>query len=264
MRLMSNHCEVHSKRFAGQMKRYGKLGLTSIGIICGESVYATDFSAMLGAAVVSSESVIVGEDDDDLKLYPYAKLEYGNFSISKDGIGLAFELNETDSLSFLLSSRDSAFDSSNAALRAIDTPDDAIDLGLTWSTKTKFAEYGVSGITDVSDTHNGYELSFSVAKPMRALGGLLKPSVELSLQSEGIVDYYYGVSASEATSELAAYKGKSALLTSLGVQYLYQLTDSWVTLTSVSYTHLGSGITDSSIVDKDSAWSGVFGIAYKF
>lgn len=76
---------------------------------------------------------------------------------------------------------------------------------------------------------------------------------------------YYGVSVQEsAGSGFAAYQGNDALVSRAELTHIFPFGDHWQTITNVSYSNLGSGIKDSSIVERSDVWGGSLTVAYKF
>ncbi len=239
------------------------LGGVMTTILCSPA-FAGEFSYKLGAAVIGSQDYVIGEDNE-LLLVPYGEFEYGMFKLDKDGLTATYDIDDSHSISAGINQRRSSFDrSDNKILKHFDKRDSAIEMTAKWMFSVEDGDISLSATGDVSDTHNGYEIGVEYSKNMMALNGLVIPSVSLTLQSEELVDYYYGVNASEATANIAAYKGKESLTAKLAVTHIYSLTENWSTFTNVGWQYLGSGITDSSIVKKDNVWTVVFGAVYDF
>jgi outer membrane protein len=78
------------------------------------------------------------------------------------------------------------------------------------------------------------------------------------------VDYYFGVTAGEATATRPAYTGKATTDFNLGVRFDYALSRNQLILMDVSSTRRGSGASDSPLVDKDIVPSLRLGYLYRF
>lgn len=227
-------------------------------------VFANELSASVGAAVIGSQSYIIGENHE-ARIVPYVELGYGMFSLNEDGLTMTYEVDDANSVSVIISQRESVFDrGDNNKLRHFDKRDSAVELTANWMYSFENGDITLSATGDVSNTHDGYEIGMGYSKNIVALGGMLIPSVAVALQSEELVDYYYGVSSKESTSDIAEYKGKDSLTAALSVAHIYSISEDWSTFTNVSWQYLGSGISDSSIVKKDNVWTVILGAAYEF
>ena len=76
----------------------------------------------------------------------------------------------------------------------------------------------------------------------------LTPFVGAEWISAAVVDYYYGVTASEATPSRPAYTGESSISYSAGLNTTYLLNRSWLLIGGVHYSTLGSSIVESPLV----------------
>lgn len=249
-------------RFVSKPTQYRALmAVTLMGI--GVSANAADFEASLGGVALLGQSHVIGEEDDP-RLLPYANLSYGRYSLSPDGLGVAFDMGQPDTFNLILGYRESAVDSGNDELTMLDERDSAVELTASWVRKTRAFELSFSATTDISSAHEGYELGAGISFPRPFMGGFLIPGVELSYQSDKLVNYYYGVSASEASGNITQYESDGSWLTSAGVDYIHPIAGNWASYTNVSWQNLGDGISDSPIVERSSVWSGVIGVFYKF
>ncbi|PLZ00585.1 MipA/OmpV family protein [Burkholderia sp. WAC0059] len=78
----------------------------------------------------------------------------------------------------------------------------------------------------------------------------ITPHVGVEWLSEKYVDYYYGVSPSEARPGRPAYTGTATWNTSLGTRVDYSLTEHQRVLLDVGVSRLGGAIADSPLVGK--------------
>ncbi len=76
----------------------------------------------------------------------------------------------------------------------------------------------------------------------------LIPNIGAEWLSMRVVDYYFGVTAAEATVIRPAYTGRDTLNYNAGLNAVYFLNKSWILLGGVHLTHQGSGIEDSPLV----------------
>jgi len=113
-----------------------------------------------------------------------------------------------------------------------------------------------------TDRHNGSISQFAVSLPMEWSRGYLVPSVEATYQSGDYADYYYSVTAAEATVSRPAYESGAATNTAFRIRWGYALSEKWLLSGRVGVEVLDSEITASPIVDRDRIWSATIGLAY--
>lgn len=115
---------------------------------------------------------------------------------------------------------------------------------------------------EIFSSYGGPTSEFKMSLPREQPRGWFVPSVTLVNNSAGHNRYYYGVSESEARPGLEEYRPGSSTNVKASVSTGYAIDNRWLLSVSIHHEWLGSAITDSPIVDKDSLWSGSIGIAY--
>ena len=90
----------------------------------------------------------------------------------------------------------------------------------------------------------------------------LTPRIGATWLDSDYVGYYYGVRATEARPGRAAYAGKSALNTEVGVHAQYSLTDRQFVYLDVSANRLDAAIRDSPIVER--TWLPALRVGYLY
>jgi outer membrane protein len=131
----------------------------------------------------------------------------------------------------------------------------------TW--RNAIANVSVDWLKDVSGRSKGSEFKLGAEHPFRFAGAFeIAPHAQFLHVDGKYVDYYYGVRASEATPVRQEYLGKSTSELQAGVRFAYLLAAHQRILLDVSDTHLGSGITDSPIVDR--TWMPALRIGYTY
>lgn len=227
-------------------------------------VEAAEFDADLGLTLSGQQNHVIGEENE-AELHPYLNLKYGMFVASPEGVGMTTNVGESNQLSALFLMRKSVIDhDDNKQLAYLGKRKDATELALHW---THFAPYvDITGTVsmDVSDAHDGYEAKLMLSKRIETALGSLIPAAAIQYQSDDLVDYYYGVRTSEASSSFSAYKGKASTNANVSMTHVYPMTDQWHVATTVAYDYLGDGISDSTIVKESGYWSGSMTVFYAF
>lgn len=117
---------------------------------------------------------------------------------------------------------------------------------------------------EIFSDYGGPTTEFQLSLPREHPWGWFVPSVTLLRNSAGHNRYYYGISDAEAAANpgLEPYSPGSSLNVKARLSMGYAINNRWLLSVSLNHEWLGSEITGSPIVDKDSIWSGNVGIAY--
>ena len=117
---------------------------------------------------------------------------------------------------------------------------------------------------EIFSDYSGPTTEFKASLPWEHPWGWFVPSVTLLWNSAAHNRYYYGVSESEAAviPGLDPYTPGGSLNVKAGISAGYAINNRWLLSVSLNHEWLGSEITGSPIIDKDSTWSGNVGIAY--
>lgn len=152
-----------------------------------------------------------------------------------------------------------------SALTGMDKRYTSVEGGIhgIWLSHGLFISYGL--FTDISGRSHGSSAQLSLARPFRlAPRWHLVPSISGEWLSADIVDYYYGVTASEATATRPAYTGSASSNLRLGLMLTYRLSRDWSLFGGAGVTRLGGGISDSPIVSRDSITALHLGAGWRF
>lgn len=128
-----------------------------------------------------------------------------------------------------------------------------------WSVHFELKHY-----REIFSDYGGPTTELRASLPREHPWGWFVPSVTLIANSAEHNRYYYGVSAAEAAVNpgLEPYAPGSSLNVKARMSTGYAISERWLLSVSLNHEWLGSGISDSPIVDKRSVWSGTVGIAY--
>ncbi len=182
---------------------------------------------------------IIGYRGEKLQVYgpfvSYEFLEIGDFEISG-----------------LLSPRFNGFDESDSdVFEGMDDRKFSMDAGLGLRYEKLDWKVELSTRYDILDRSNGYEIIGKLGRVYRSGPVFIEPAIGLSYLDSSHVDYYYGVSDSEATPEREAFKGDEALNSTLGVSFITPLFFNGLTRLSIQNTWFDSSITDSPLTDSE-------------
>lgn len=225
----------------------------------------TEFNVSLGLGAGFSESIYQGIDDDTQAL-PLFDIEYGNFYLS--GLEAGYRYYETDTVSLYAAIAGDDLDgerTDSAQLRDLGDVDSGTNLKLGAELETDIGILELSVMQDLSDEHEGTQVSFGWGVPLVEKGRFsLMAEANVSWLSDDLVNHYYGVSASQAQPGRAAYSADSAWVYGAGLNGRYAMTENWIVIGAVGYEAYSDEITDSSIVNEDSTVSAMLGVMYRF
>ena len=152
----------------------------------------------------------------------------------------------------------------SAALNGMKDRDVTLDAGFSVATSDTWGVLSLKFLGDALGVHEGYEISASYQYPLQFENWTLVPSISVKMPSADLVDYYYGVRATEATADRTSYAGKSAINTAIGMNAIYQIADHWQFAGGAEYVRLGSGIADSPIIERDHEATVFSALVYRF
>lgn len=117
---------------------------------------------------------------------------------------------------------------------------------------------------DVSGEHDGQEVELTLGYEWAAGGFDITPSISVAWLSEDYVDYFYGVSASEARADRPVYAPGSSYELGLELMVTRDIGENWKGVLIGGISTFGDDIKDSPLVDEDYEIEGVIGLMYTF
>ncbi|MCF2857647.1 MipA/OmpV family protein [Pseudoalteromonas sp. SMS1] len=131
----------------------------------------------------------------------------------------------------------------------------------------KYGKLSILWLHDVTGTYRGYhgQIDYSYHVPVgQPHIARLKLKVGAEYKSQKLVDYYYGISPLDTESEYHLYTGKATINPFVSIAFNYRLNQDWQLKFSAKQTWLGSGITDSPLIDKKYTSNVFIGGVYEF
>jgi MipA family protein len=141
----------------------------------------------------------------------------------------------------------------------------AVEAGFAASLRFGGVEAAIEALKDISDTHNGAAVGFSVSTGMAVTDQLSIGAKAGALwMDEKLATYSYGIRAAEATGALPAHSIKASIIPSIGLQATYAVTEHVSLVSGVQAQFLPSNITRSPIVKRSTLVSAMIGVRYAF
>lgn len=136
--------------------------------------------------------------------------------------------------------------------------------GLEISGAWGITEWQFQLLQDVSDAHNGQEVRFALGSGFASGKNQFSGALGFTWKSARLVDYYYGVSPSEAPETPFIYRPNSATVPFVRLGWKRRLSEHWRLTGTIQLERLGGAITNSPIVNQDHVVQVFFGALYRF
>jgi outer membrane protein len=142
--------------------------------------------------------------------------------------------------------------------------DYAIEAGVEVLTDGEWGMAAFRAFHDVSDTHNGYEVSAEYS--FRWVHGRwsVSPTAALTYKSSALSDYYWGVHEDEATFLLPAYEVDGGIGWEAGLRTSYYVNKSGRLALSVNYESLQHSVAMSPLVEDKQVLGYFAGMVWQF
>ncbi|MBF0121885.1 MAG: MipA/OmpV family protein [Candidatus Omnitrophica bacterium] len=246
--------------------------LNTLFVIWGVLFFATVAMAeesmkLIGGGAVISSSPYRGIGAKITPL-PLIRYDYKDFYIKGVEAGYRFFKTEDVTLSILGSPRFMGYHSSDSdALQGMENRNNSFDAGVSGDYKLPKCggiAMGASILTDVAGVHDGQVMTLSLSKKFSIKHFKLTPSLGARLQTSSLVDYYYGVRASEVAADRPEYKPGTAVNYFGDMMFNFGIHPKWIVITKVGVEFLDHEITRSPIVNKDYLVTGIIGVTRRF
>ncbi len=231
-----------------------------------EAVFPGGRKWAAGLGVFTSPNPFI---DHGTEIAPIPLILYSGDRFQALGTGLQYSLIRSPRLQFGMQSnfRFEGFDPEKGShLAGMERRNGAFEVGAraSWFLSPSIGEFAIQAMTDASGVHDGHEVSFGLQRPFGTMRWSIAPSVSAKWKSAELVDYYYGVRASEATDDRTSYAGEAAWNWGAGVEFNYFMSWDWLLTGGTDYQRLSSEIRDSPIVEDGHAFSQSVAVLYLF
>ncbi len=149
-------------------------------------------------------------------------------------------------------------------IKGMEDRNPAFEVGLGLKSHTASGQYVLEGLIDVTNAHEGFELTAKYSYPKQSGRWLIEPAIGLQVQSADLVDYYHGVRVSEVQDGRPAYRGDQAINTLTSLIVGYAINAQLLAIAGMEQILLDTSITDSPIVSKKQVRKIYLGIIYNF
>ncbi len=219
----------------------------------------------VGIAVASTKRPYTGSGNKTMVL---PVLSYEGEYVRVAGAGIDLKLGSTGPLDFAFRTKfalGDGYKSSDAPiLNGMVARKGSLWAGpaVTWN--ADFAKISFEVLADALRKSKGIEGKLGIERNLRAGPFVFTPHAAADFVDKKYVDYYYGVTDSQATLNRPTYEGKSTINFEGGLRTAYMFNRTNSLFVDLNATALGKGITDSPLVDRKVTPTVVLGYVYRF
>ena len=236
----------------------------SLTLLSAASFMASANDFYLGAGVLVLEQPYSQTDTQVIPL-PYFAYYNDNWNIDPSQISYSIETISDIKFGLMVQPRYDGYSEDDSVIfKGMEDRDFALDAGIKLSYESAVGQFEVNVVTDVTGVHEGTEFKGQFSKNWFIENLVLIFRTGVSYKSSELVDYYYGVTVSEANNFRAAFVGEKATSVFGAIQFAYPINDQWVLSGMAGYESFSDEIKNSPLLDKSYALTSYLAIAYKF
>ncbi|OOG21975.1 scaffolding protein [Thioalkalivibrio denitrificans] len=218
----------------------------------------------LGGAVIARDPIQRGADSDPL-VVPMIQYSGERFFLRGIEAGMFLFGDESRHTSLFIRPRlDGYRADDDPFLDGMDARRNSADAGLRVSQGMGPWRLTATATTDALGRHHGQTLSGTVARSFGSPRLMFVPYAGLEWMSASLVDYYYGVSSSEARSDRPAYDGSATVNVIYGARVVAPLTPRVTFQGIVAGTRYGNEVNDSPLTTDRYRAISILGVSYRF
>lgn len=219
----------------------------------------------LGLGVATSQRPYAG---DSSKTIPFPFVSYENDWFRIAGLGADVKLGAAGPVTFALRAKYAFADGYKSGdapiLNGMQDRKGSLWLGPAAQWRTDVAKLSFEVLGDVLGKSKGVEAKLGAEHDFHVGSFLLTPHAAAEFVDKKYVDYYYGVTAAEATTNRAAYEGRSTVNLEAGLRAAFIVNPTSSVFVDAGAKALGKGITDSPLVDRKTLATVAAGYVYRF
>jgi outer membrane scaffolding protein for murein synthesis (MipA/OmpV family) len=139
-----------------------------------------------------------------------------------------------------------------------------LDAGVEFRMSKAWGELAVNWLTDTLDRHNGQQAQVTYRYRFKTGRWSISPFITWTYQDEDLTDYYFGVSAAEATIDRPEFSAGSSQWNTFGVNTAWHFSDRIVFFANVAFAGADSDVWDSPLVEESNMSQFFIGGTYTF
>jgi outer membrane protein len=225
-------------------------------------------SAGLGGGLRFGQSPYLAVDNEgqrELDLIPLYLYE-GKYVFARGAVGGVHFVNSDEfELNAFIRYRFQKLDPDrNAFYEGLDERRQTVDAGIEFGFTRAWGEIAARWMADALGRHNGQEVELSYRYRFEAGAWSFSPFLTWSYQDKDLTDYYFGVSAGEATADRPEFSAGSSEWLAFGLNTAWHATDRIVLFANVGFGGTDSDVTQSPLVEETGFSQFFIGGTYTF
>lgn len=205
------------------------------------------------------------DNDNSHDLLPLYLYEGDVFFAHGSSAGLHLFENDAFSLDLLGRYRFDRLESdADSYYQGINDREQSFDAGASFTLKQTWGQLSFTVLEDISDKHNGQELDVTYRLVEKSGRWMFSPYISYIYQDSDILDYYYGVDASEAKIDRQEYHASGDAFWRAGLNTSYQWSKRMLIFANMAFESVPESANDSPLVDESNLYSATAGFAYLF
>jgi outer membrane scaffolding protein for murein synthesis (MipA/OmpV family) len=225
-------------------------------------------TAGLGAGLRFGQSPYFASDNEDeseLDLVPLYLYE-GEYFFARGAAGGLHIINSDDyELNVLARYRFQKLDpESNEFYEGIEKREQTLDAGIQFRVSKAWGQITADWVTDTLNRHQGQQVQVGYRYNFDAGSWSISPFISWTYQDKKLTDYYFGVSADEATVARPEFSAGSSQWLSFGVNTAWHLTERIVLFANVGFSGSDSDVRNSPLVEESNLSQFFVGGTYTF
>jgi outer membrane scaffolding protein for murein synthesis (MipA/OmpV family) len=139
-----------------------------------------------------------------------------------------------------------------------------VDAGLNATYRSRFGEFSIEYVADALNKHQGQEVQATYRYDFTRGAWSFSPFFSWGLQNSKLANYYFGVSAAEATPERPEYEVGDAQFFTFGLNTSWQVTERILLFGNIGFGGADDAVKNSPIVEDPSFSQAFVGGTYMF
>ena len=140
---------------------------------------------------------------------------------------------------------------SNEFFEGLEERKQTLDAGIRAGIVQDWGELRLSWLTDTLGRHNGNEVQLTYRYRFESGAWSFSPYISWFWQDESLTDYYFGVSADEATADRPEFSAGESQWLSLGVNTSWHISDRIVLFANLAFAGTDTDVLDGPLTDED-------------
>ena len=225
--------------------------LSSIETVAEAQISTDEDGWTLGLGVVAETSPFVGAENLEITPIPYVAYDTGRLHLGIDGVAYGLIGSDNLEVDVLIEPRWTFVGPDSSPLFSHIDRGTAIEMGMDAELSLSGFHTGIKAMKDVSSQHEGYEVTLTTGYEFEAGSVLLDFGVGSSYRDSDLNNFLYGVSMSEARTNLTAFNPKSGWQPFIEATVLYPFGERTALVGFADYSLLSDEVKNSPLLERD-------------